>query len=84
MKATLLTTEEYNAYYDPYIKALGNVDLFQAFNETEKEFLNLINSIPEEKLHYSYGIGKWTVAEDFTSCGGHRTYFSIQSFTNWS
>ena len=63
MKATLLTTEEYNAYYDPYIKALGNVDLFQAFNETEKEFLNLINSIPEEKLHYSYGIGKWTVAE---------------------
>lgn len=38
MKATLLTTEEYNAYYDPYIKALGNVDLFQAFNETEKEF----------------------------------------------
>lgn len=44
MKATLLTTEEYNAYYDPYIKALGNVDLFQAFNETEKEFLNLINS----------------------------------------
>lgn len=63
MKATLLTTEEYNAYYDPYIKALGNVDLFQAFNETENEFLNLINSIPEEKLHYSYGIGKWTVAE---------------------
>ncbi|MEJ1222000.1 DinB family protein [Sediminicola sp. 1XM1-17] len=63
MKATDLLTTEYNSYYQPYIDALGDVELMEGLKSGMDQFINEVKNIPDEKLTYAYGVGKWTVSE---------------------
>jgi uncharacterized damage-inducible protein DinB len=58
-----LPSSEYNPFYHTYLLALGDVDLIQELNRGKDELITLLEEIPESKLVYSYGEGKWTLAE---------------------
>lgn len=66
MKTSALNKHEYNPYYGTYIEALGEVDLLATLKKQRKNFPKFIGSIPEDKLHYAYADGKWTIAEVLT------------------
>ncbi len=63
MRSTELKSDEYHPFYKPYIDALGDVELLEMLRRQFVNFPQFLASIPEDKLHYSYGPGKWTVAE---------------------
>ncbi|WP_297793108.1 DinB family protein [uncultured Eudoraea sp.] len=63
MKNSELKKEDYNPYYEPYIAALGDVQLLDMLKRQLVNFPQFIDSIPEDKFHYSYQEGKWTVAQ---------------------
>ncbi len=63
MKATELTSQDYNAYYKGYIDLLGDISLLPALENGKKKFKDLIAVIPDSKLNYAYATEKWTVAE---------------------
>nr|WP_298926867.1 DinB family protein [uncultured Allomuricauda sp.] len=63
MRSTDLPVSEYNPYYHTYILALGDVNLMVSLKEGEKDFSFFMEGLPEGKLNYSYGEGKWTLAE---------------------
>jgi uncharacterized damage-inducible protein DinB len=66
MKTSDLKKHEYNPYYGTYIEALGEADLLATLKKQRKNFPKFIGSIPEDKLHYAYAEGKWTIAEVLT------------------
>ncbi|WP_343486399.1 DinB family protein [Allomuricauda sp. d1] len=60
-----LGTDEYGAYYESYIQSNPNLGLLKCLASTKEEFLELLNSISEEKFRFSYAEGKWSLAELF-------------------
>ncbi|MBO0323301.1 DinB family protein [Muricauda sp. CAU 1633] len=58
-----LPSSEYNPFYQTYLLALDDVDLIQELNRGRDEFTTLLEGVPESKLGYAYGEGKWTLAE---------------------
>lgn len=63
MNSLDLLEGEYNRYYQPYLDALGKVELLKFMQEQLTSFNEFIVAIPDEKLNYSYGKDKWTLAE---------------------
>ena len=63
MRTSDLLKTDYHPFYEPYIFALGDVDLLEMLKKQKENFPQFIASIPDEKWHYSYGEGKWTIAE---------------------
>ncbi len=63
MKAADLRSTDYNSYYQPYIDALGDLELLEGLKSGMDQFLQQVKNIPDEKLTYAYGVGKWTVLE---------------------
>ena len=63
MKNSELKKGDYHPFYEPYINALGEVDLVEQLRKQKDNFPQFIGSIPEDKWHFSYGEGKWTIAE---------------------
>ena len=54
---------EYASYYQKYIDTVEGDDIIWVLENQINEFHDFVNSIPEEKKTYSYGEGKWTIAE---------------------
>jgi uncharacterized damage-inducible protein DinB len=54
---------EYPEYYLPYINLVPQEDLLQILQENLQEVVNLFEGISEEKAHYRYAPGKWSVKE---------------------
>lgn len=63
MNSAQLTESEYAPFYKNYIKAVGNVDLFEVLNSSIEELLKTLKGLPEEKLMFRYSEGKWTIKE---------------------
>lgn len=63
MRTTDLSTTDYNPYYRPYIEALGDIELMEGLKLGMDNLIHQIKNIPNEKLTYAYGVGKWTVLE---------------------
>ena len=58
-----LSISEYNPFYQTYINALGNVDLMNELRQGKKDFLSLVQHLPDDKLRFAYAEGKWSLAE---------------------
>jgi hypothetical protein len=56
-------TNEYAPYYTQYIDKVEDKDLVTALKNSEKQLVELIHGIPEEKADYRYGPGKWSIKE---------------------
>jgi len=63
MKTSELRISDYNEFYQPYISALGEVNLLTMMQRQLKNFPEFIESIPSDRWTYAYAPGKWTIAE---------------------
>ena len=63
MRTTDLAKGDYHSFYEPYVKALGDVDLVEMLEKQLHNFPEFLASIPEEKLSYRYAENKWTVGQ---------------------
>ncbi len=62
MKTSALQFPESRPFYRTYIELLGEVELFDMLQRQLQNFPRFLESIPDDKLAYSYGEGKWTIA----------------------
>ncbi|WP_438712121.1 DinB family protein [Aquimarina muelleri] len=56
---------EYNSYYATYISRAEYPNIVEGLKNSQKEFVDFIQSIPQEKFIHAYAEGKWTIAEVF-------------------
>lgn len=63
MKSTAVLSSEHHEYYRPYIDLVRERSLLEAFAMGMVATANFFNSLPEEKLLYTYANGKWTPQE---------------------
>ena len=63
MQITELAKGDYHPFYEPYVQALGNVELMEMLEKQYQNFPQFLGSIPEEKLEHRYAEGKWSIAE---------------------
>src|SRR5688572_21546597 len=54
---------DYPEYYKRYISLVAGDDLIGYFRSQKETLGNFIASVPENKLHYRYADGKWTVLD---------------------
>ena len=63
MKPSSLQSNEYAAFYKPYIEALGDFVLLDELELSSNHFIDFIQSIPSEKHEFRYAEGKWTIKD---------------------
>jgi len=63
MRTIELQPGDYNPFYQTYIDALGDVELLDILQRQLKNFPQFLESLPDDKLGFSYAEGKWTLAE---------------------
>lgn len=51
------------AAFKHYVDNVKDQDMMEALKDSNREFLALIKSLPEEKGTYAYAPGKWTIKE---------------------
>lgn len=54
---------EFNPYYGTYIKKTTGLTLREGLKHSGDKTIAFLQSIPKDKLEYSYAEGKWTVKE---------------------
>ncbi|MEQ8220410.1 MAG: DinB family protein [Arenibacter sp.] len=63
MRRSNLPKEAYEEFYGTYLSVLDDRELKILLATGKTEFAEFIKNIPEEKLHSTYEIGKWTITE---------------------
>jgi len=63
MRTAELNPEDYNPFYQTYVDTLGDIELLDMMRKQLKNFPQFLESLPDDKLHYAYADGKWTLAE---------------------
>ena len=58
-----LSNDEYNPYYQSYIKKAGSYSLQEGLQDNGDATIAFLESIPEDKLEYRYAEGKWSIKE---------------------
>ncbi len=62
MSVTKPLPTEYALYYHTYIGKVPQQDLLDALKDSSQKLLAFLRSLPEEKHHYRYAEGKWSIA----------------------
>jgi len=60
---SLLNSEEYNPYYGQYLDKAESTNILEGLALGKQGFIDFVEQIPDNKLTFAYGEGKWTVAE---------------------
>lgn len=64
MKKANLTSGEYDAYYETYLKHVeDDTDLIEGLNHSLQATPIFFEKLPERKLHFQYAEAKWTPKE---------------------
>ena len=63
MLITKPDASEYSPYYEQYIQSVVDNDLVEALKNSEKELVDLIHNISEDKAVHRYEQGKWSIKE---------------------
>lgn len=59
-----LNPNEYAPFYKPYIEEVGKGrTLLSGLEATEREFIDLIDSLSDNQLNFAYAENKWTIKE---------------------
>ncbi|WP_299464714.1 DinB family protein [uncultured Microscilla sp.] len=56
-------SQEYSAYYQPFIDLIEGDDLTQILENTHSATHKLIRNLPAKKQNHRYAEGKWTIKE---------------------
>ena len=82
MRLTEISAGDCPEYYRPYLDTLGDAsNLVELMKSQMGNFPQFIRSIPEDKLHFRYDVGKWTVAEVLMHILDTERVFA--DLTNW-
>ncbi|MEM9143900.1 MAG: DinB family protein [Bacteroidota bacterium] len=65
MNTTEIQLPEGDLLYKGYIGLLGEVDLMGMLERQLQNFPKFIEAVPDDKWHYAYAPGKWTVGQVF-------------------
>jgi len=63
MKASDLSSSEFNAYYGAYINLAENQSLIDGLQNGLEKTVAFFESIPADKQDFAYAEGKWTIKE---------------------
>ncbi|MFO8147263.1 MAG: DinB family protein [Bacteroidota bacterium] len=63
MKIDELKKNDYPEYYQQYTGLLPDSELIELLESQKEAMLSLFNSSEDVDIHFSYGEGKWTIAE---------------------
>ncbi|MBC8768162.1 DinB family protein [Arenibacter sp. BSSL-BM3] len=63
MRKSSLPQEAYNQFYGTYLSVLDDSELNDLLALGKTNFIQFLESIPDEKLNSSYTLRKWTIAE---------------------
>lgn len=64
MIKAVINPNEYQEYYARYLNLVNdNTELIEGYRKGKKEMVELINSIPEEKMSFRYQSEKWSINE---------------------
>lgn len=63
MKTSQLSDSEYADYYSNYIKKAESDELIPGLSSSLSSVIAFFKAIPEEKLEYSYDVGKWSIKD---------------------
>src|SRR3990172_5715975 len=56
-------SDEYDPFYDTYIRLVPHQELFQTLSDQKQETARLLRSISEEESKRRYAPGKWSIKE---------------------
>jgi uncharacterized damage-inducible protein DinB len=61
----MVPENEYHSYYQPYMDVLNlnGESIVEVLRKTHSEANAVLSNLPEEKEHYRYAEGKWTIKE---------------------
>lgn len=57
------SNEEYNAYFGTYVSLVPDGDIRDCLAESFKQTIEVLSSVSEERAHYRYAPGKWSLKE---------------------
>ncbi|MGB5821329.1 MAG: DinB family protein [Saonia sp.] len=80
MRKSALQEHELEQFYGMYIAVLEDVELLETLENGMEDFVRFIKGIPNEKLHYAYAKGKWTIAEVITHIIDAERIFQYRAF----
>ncbi|HDZ05893.1 hypothetical protein LCGC14_0122650 [marine sediment metagenome] len=81
MRVKDLQENEFQYFYGTYLKTLEKQDdLKSALQNGKESFKDLVFSLTDEQLKYSYGEGKWTVAEVLVHLIDSERVFQYRAF----
>ena len=81
MKVKDLENSELQYFYETYLNALNEEeDLKSALENGKKNFQQLIENLTKDQLMYSYGEGKWTIAEVLVHLIDSERVFQYRAF----
>lgn len=63
MRAQDIRIDEYNPYYETYLRKTTNLTLKEGLHGNSERIISFLETIPKEKLEYRYAEGKWTIKE---------------------
>lgn len=56
-------TDEYDPFYETYVSSVSSDDILSYLTVQGKNFVEFVQSIPEDRHIYAYQKGKWTVKQ---------------------
>jgi len=64
MIKAVINPNEYHEYYARYLNLVNdNTELIEGYRKGKKDMIDLVNSIPEEKMSFRYQPEKWSINE---------------------
>ncbi|MEZ4971238.1 MAG: DinB family protein [Flavobacteriaceae bacterium] len=63
MNRSMLPKGVYDKFYGVYLSVLDDSELMDTLVHGKTDFAKFVRNIPDKKLHSTYKIGKWTIAE---------------------
>ncbi len=80
MRKSELPKEELSQFYGVYLATLGDVDLMESLKSGKDDFLRFVEGLPQQKWHYAYDNGKWTLVEVLVHIMDTERIFQYRAF----
>lgn len=80
MRLSELKENEFNHFYATYLNRVGDESLLEALETSRDWYVNYAAGLSTEKLAFSYGPNKWTVAEVLIHITDTERIFQYRAF----
>ena len=77
MQISHLAETEYHSYYQPYIRALGEVELLPTLKNGKTVLSEFISSVPDSKKNFSYEVVSGPLLKYCSMLSTPKGYFNM-------